>query len=99
MEGQRILAINPGSTSTKIAVFEEAKSIFTKNIKHTTEELQPFAKITDQFQFRKDIILKEFNPVYDRLKSLWNVDLQAIESELEQLGAPYTPGRFPELKN
>jgi butyrate kinase len=59
MEGQRILAINPGSTSTKIAVFEEAKSIFTKNIKHTTEELQPFAKITDQFQFRKDIILKE----------------------------------------
>lgn len=59
MEGQRILAINPGSTSTKIAVFEETKSIFTKNIKHTTEELQPFSKITDQFQFRKGIILRE----------------------------------------
>lgn len=46
-----------------------------------------------------DIIIKEFNPAYDKLKLLWNVDLKAIESELEQLGAPYTPGRFPELKN
>ena len=45
-----------------------------------------------------DIILKEFNPVYDQLKSLWNNDVKAVETELEQLGAPYTPGRFPELK-
>jgi butyrate kinase len=55
----RILAINPGSTSTKIAVYENDKSLFLKNIKHKTEELQPFAKITDEFNFRKEIILKE----------------------------------------
>lgn len=56
-----ILAINPGSTSTKIAVFEDEQSVFQKNIKHTTEELKDFNKITDQFHFRKDIILKELS--------------------------------------
>lgn len=59
MEEQRILAINPGSTSTKIAVYQGSKSIFLKNIKHTAEELKPFPKIIDQFTFRKDIIIKE----------------------------------------
>ncbi len=54
-----ILAINPGSTSTKIAVFEGAEQVFVKNIKHTAEELAPFAKITDQYEFRKNIILDE----------------------------------------
>lgn len=59
MEDQRILAINPGSTSTKIAVYQGSKSIFLKNIKHSAEDLQPFEKIVDQFSFRKDIIIKE----------------------------------------
>ncbi len=54
----QILVINPGSTSTKIAVFENRKQSFVTNIKHKTEELAPFDKITDQFHFRKDTILK-----------------------------------------
>jgi len=54
-----ILAINPGSTSTKIAVFENSKQVFLKNIKHTSEELAPFSKISEQYEFRKKIILKE----------------------------------------
>ena len=53
----QILAINPGSTSTKIAVFENNKQVFIKNIKHSAEELAPFKKITDQVDFRKEIIL------------------------------------------
>ena len=56
MENILILAINPGSTSTKIAVFKNKEQIFTKNIKHSNEELEPFEKITDQFEFRKDVI-------------------------------------------
>jgi len=56
MENILILAINPGSTSTKIAVFKNQEQIFTKNIKHSNEELAPFEKITDQFEFRKDVI-------------------------------------------
>ena len=59
MTGKFILAINPGSTSTKIAVFENTKPVFTKNIKHSSEELKKFKKISDQYQFRKDIILNE----------------------------------------
>ncbi|MCF8234665.1 MAG: butyrate kinase [Bacteroidales bacterium] len=57
----RILAINPGSTSTKIAVFQNEEPIFIKNIKHKIEELSKFEKITDQFQFRKHIIIRELD--------------------------------------
>ena len=63
MEENYILAINPGSTSTKIAVFNNTKSIFLKNIKHTAEEINKFEKIVDQFEFRKNIILKELGEV------------------------------------
>jgi butyrate kinase len=59
MKQERILAINPGSTSTKIAVYEGTKNIFLKTLRHSSEELVDFAKITDQFAFRKNIILKE----------------------------------------
>jgi butyrate kinase len=59
MEEYFILAINPGSTSTKIAVFQNAKSVFLKNIKHTAENLKDFEKIVDQFHFRKDVIINE----------------------------------------
>ncbi len=59
MKEELILAINPGSTSTKIAVFKNTKEVFLKNIKHTSEELEQFEKITDQYGFRKDIILNE----------------------------------------
>ncbi|MFP4046301.1 MAG: butyrate kinase [Bacteroidales bacterium] len=59
MEEYYILAINPGSTSTKIAVFKNAKSAFLKNIKHSTEDLKEFEKIADQFHFRKEVILNE----------------------------------------
>ena len=55
----RILAINPGSTSTKIAVYEGETPIFLKNLKHTSESLEPFEKITDQFQFRKNLIISQ----------------------------------------
>jgi butyrate kinase len=55
----RILAINPGSTSTKIAVFDGKEQLFVKNIKHSTEELAGFNAITDQSGFRKSVILKE----------------------------------------
>jgi butyrate kinase len=59
MKDVRILAINPGSTSTKIAVFQGTEPIFLKNIKHTTEDLLPYPRITDQFEFRKRIILEQ----------------------------------------
>ena len=59
MHPSYILAINPGSTSTKIAVYQGNKSIFLKTIRHECEELSAFKTIADQFQFRKELILKE----------------------------------------
>ena len=52
------LVINPGSTSTKLGVFEDEKLIFEETLRHSTEELAGFDKIVDQVDFRKDIILK-----------------------------------------
>ncbi len=59
MKEQRILAINPGSTSTKIAVYNNNEPIFLKNIKHSNEDLRDFKTIVEQYEFRKNIILKE----------------------------------------
>ncbi len=55
----KVLAINPGSTSTKIAVYFNTHNRFTRNIKHSAEDLARFEKITDQFSFRKDLIIRE----------------------------------------
>jgi len=59
MAKRLILAINPGSTSTKFGLFEEENLVFEKTLRHTPEELSGFEKITDQFSFRKNLILKE----------------------------------------
>lgn len=59
MSQQLILAINPGSTSTKIAVYNGNRQVFLKNIQHSSEEIGSFARITDQYEFRKQIILDE----------------------------------------
>lgn len=59
MEKYRILTINPGSTSTKIAVFENNTPVFIKTLKHSAEELKPYSSIVDQYQFRKEAILSE----------------------------------------
>ncbi|MDR3180913.1 MAG: butyrate kinase [Prevotellaceae bacterium] len=53
----KILAINPGSTSTKIAVFEDENNVFQKNLQHDATDLKQFKIITEQFSFRKKTIL------------------------------------------
>lgn len=52
------LVINPGSTSTKIAVFDNLEMIFEKTLRHSVEELEPYDKIIEEFEFRKNIILE-----------------------------------------
>lgn len=54
-----ILVINPGSTSTKIAVYEDEKPTMLSNIRHTVEELSQFGRIADQREFRRDVVLAE----------------------------------------
>lgn len=50
------LIINPGSTSTKIGVFEDETLLFEETLRHSTEEIGQFANIVDQKDFRKKII-------------------------------------------
>jgi len=66
----RILAINPGSTSTKIAVYEGEMPVFLKNIKHSQEQIAAFDKITDQFSFRKNLILQQLKEAEIDLDSI-----------------------------
>ena len=52
-----ILVINPGSTSTKVAVFRDKEPVFTETLRHSTEELSKYKSIIDQFEFRTQAIL------------------------------------------
>lgn len=55
----KILAINPGSTSTKIAVYENETPLLVRNIKHTVEELAVYPEVINQFEFRKNLVIRE----------------------------------------
>lgn len=59
MSNYHILAVNPGSTSTKIAVYINTKVVFLKSIQHSIEDLKKFRRISDQFEYRRDIIIEE----------------------------------------
>lgn len=72
----KLLIINPGSTSTKIGVYEDEKQLFEETLRHSTEEISKYATIYDQKDFRKEVILnvlkennfdiKELNAVVGR---------------------------------
>ena len=68
----RILSINPGSTSTKIGVFDNEKCILRESISHSVEELAPFKEITDQKDFREEIITKVLND--------YHIDMESIDA-------------------
>ncbi len=57
----QILAINPGSTSTKIAVYEDEKPILLRTIRHSAEELKKFEDVIFEFPFRKQLVMDELN--------------------------------------
>lgn len=66
----RLLIINPGSTSTKIGVYDDEKEVFEKTLRHSAEEIAKYKTIFDQFEFRKDVIL-------DALKEA-NIDIKTL---------------------
>lgn len=58
---ERILVLNLGSTSSKIAVYDNDKEVFKETIRHSQEEMSQFSGVIDQFEFRRD-------KIYDALK-------------------------------
>ena len=55
----KILAINPGSTSTKISLANDDQPVFVADIAHSQEELRIFKRISDQIHFRKQVVIEE----------------------------------------
>jgi butyrate kinase len=66
----KILTINPGSTSTKIAVYEDENLIHLHTIRHSSDELSAYVGIFDQYEFRKDLILKQLSDDHFDLNEL-----------------------------
>ncbi|MEI7523000.1 MAG: butyrate kinase [Mariniphaga sp.] len=81
MKSARILVINPGSTSTKFAVYDNTVCSLLKTLHHSMAELAPFKRISEQFEFRKNLILSELK--HDR------IDLDSINIVIGRGGLTY----------
>lgn len=58
MNKMKIFVINPGSTSTKLAVYEDETPIWTKSVHHPVEELAVFQSVSEQYEYRKEFIVR-----------------------------------------
>ena len=81
MKSARILVINPGSTSTKIAVYDNTVCSLLKTLHHSIAELAPYKTVSEQFVFRKDMILRELE--HDR------IDLNSLNIVIGRGGLTY----------
>jgi len=54
---KRVLVINPGNVSTKVAVFDDTTEVFQEKLEHSAEEIKQFARIYDQKEYRAGLIL------------------------------------------
>ena len=79
----KLLIINPGSTSTKIGVYEDEKQVFVEDIPHTVEELQKYDEVTDQFNMRKQLVVDELKKRNIPLKSDAVVGRGGLSREVE----------------
>ncbi|MCR5011925.1 MAG: butyrate kinase [Lachnospiraceae bacterium] len=85
----KLLVINPGSTSTKIGVFEDEKLLFEETLRHSTEEITQYGSIFEQKDFRKNIILD-----FLASKDLKPADFDAFVGRGGML-KPITGGTYP----
>lgn len=70
MQRKNVLVINPGSTSTKVAIFKDDENLIQKNLIHPSAELNKYEKIAEQFEMRKDLIIAWMNEEGYQLNSL-----------------------------
>ena len=75
----RILAINPGSTSTKVGLYDDEKLVFSESIHHSNEELTKFSALMEQREFRKNEVLK--------ILSSHNIELSSLDAIVGRGGA------------
>lgn len=68
--GYKVLAINPGSTSTKVALYDEERPLLDLTLRHSTEEISRFANVIDQLDWRRGLILSALREQSFNLKDL-----------------------------
>jgi len=73
-----VLVINPGSTSTKIAVYDRSEAIWQMTVRHTSEEIAGYESISEQLPFRKQLILEQLK--------IAGIDLSQIEAVIGRGG-------------
>ena len=73
-----VLVINPGSTSTKIAIFDHSEAVWQTTIRHSTEEIARYDSISEQLPFRKHLVL-------DQLKTA-GIDLSSLQAVIGRGG-------------
>jgi butyrate kinase len=78
----RILAINPGATSTKVAVYDDEEPVFVESIRHEAEELAKFDHTYDQYEFRAKTIR-------DAIEK-YNVNIETLDAVVGR-GGPFKP--------
>ena len=65
----RLLIVNPGSTSTKVAIFEDGRSAVAETLRHSNEALAQFPQVSDQLEFRsqavREFLMSNGNPKLD----------------------------------
>ena len=66
----RILAINPGATSTKLAVYDDDQVVLKKTVEHQGDELKQYVHVYDQYPYRIDLIRRELADANIALESL-----------------------------
>ena len=81
MKNYKIFVINPGSTSTKIALFEGETCLFTKNVAHDAKELKKYNTINEQLPYRKEVILN--------LLKEHHIDLKDVDAFVGRGGSLY----------
>lgn len=81
MKSVRILVINPGSTTTKIAVYDNTVCTLLKTLHHSMAELAPYKTVGEQFEFRKKAVLNELE--HDR------IDIMSIDTVIGRGGLTY----------
>ena len=82
MKTHRLLVINPGSTSTKISVFDDDKNIFTESIFHDAPLLLSFPTVNDQLDMRKEVILSFLGK--------HGIDMESIDVFIGRGGCAYS---------
>lgn len=76
--GYRILVINPGSTSTKLAYFEDGKQVYGVSVEHSAEEISGFSDVLEQENFRADIV--------ENVMLMWGLDKEKLSAVIGRGG-------------